>query len=338
MDSNRLLVVVINFNGARFLPSCLNSLSAQTYSSLRLLVIDNGSQDESLAVISSYPQVELIVNAINNGYAGAADQACHLARERGVEFLMLLNPDIVFAPDYIERVLQVFQSRPKVASAQGKLRQYDFKSGEKLSVIDSTGLLCYRNRRVVDRGQGEEDHGQYDKGEAVFGVTGACPIMRLAALEAIKIGNEYYDRDFFMYKEDIDLSWRFLLAGWENRYEPTALAWHGRGTGVLKRHSHYEVLKSRAGLSSLTKYHSYKNQRWMMIKNETSALFFRHLPAILIKELLIAGYILLREPFLLKSFWELLRKLPLMLRKRRLIQQRRRAQGVTADSMARWFV
>lgn len=338
MNSSRLLIVIINFNGAKFLPACLDSLAAQTYRSSRLAVIDNGSSDESLAIVRSYPQAELILNAFNNGYAGAADQSCRLAADRGAEFLMLLNPDIVFAPDYIARVLQVFQNRPLVASAQGKLLQYDFARSEKRSVIDSAGLLCYRNRRVVDRGQGETDRGQYDRGEAVFGVTGACPIMRVAALADIKIDDEYYDRDFFMYKEDIDLSWRFLLAGWENRYEPTALAWHGRGTGVLKRHSHYAVMKSRAGLSALTKYHSYKNQRWMQIKNEIPALFFRQLPAILCKEVLIAGYILLREPVLLKSFWELLLKLPRMIRKRRLIQALRRAKGVDAARLARWFV
>lgn len=332
-----MLIVIVNFNGEKFLKKCLDSLLIQDYRQKKILVIDNGSSDRSLEIIKKYETVELIVNKVNNGYSGAADQACHLAGERAAEFVMILNPDIIFTKNYLSLVIAAFCSDEKIAAAQGKLLKYDFDNDREINVIDSTGLYCFKNRRIIDRGQGLEDDGRFDRSEEVFGITGACPVMRLSALEDIKIGDEYYDRDFFMYKEDIDISWRFLLAGWKNWYEAAAVAYHGRGTGVLKRFTHLDVLKSRSVLPKFTKHHSYKNQRMMQIKNEIPSLFFRNIFPIFFKEILITAYICFREPFLMKSFWAMLKLMPKMLKKRDAIQKKRKEKGIKAADLERWF-
>lgn len=337
MNKNEILIVIINFNGEKFLKKCLDSLVKQDYLQKEIVVIDNGSSDKSLEIIKEFSEVELIINQVNNGYAGAADQSCELAKSRGKEFVMVLNPDIIFEPDYLTKIIEDFEKDHKIAAAQGKLLKYDFDNNKIINVIDSTGLFSFKNRRIIDRGQGMEDEGQYDKSEEVFGITGACPVMRISALDDIKISGEYYDKDFFMYKEDIDISWRFLLAGYKNWYRHDAIAYHGRGTGVLKRFTHREVMKNRSSLPRFTKHHSYKNQRWMQIKNEIPSLFFKNIFPILSKEILIFGYICLREPFLLKSFLEMIKFLPKMVSKRIQIQKLRKARKISGKDLARWF-
>lgn len=342
MNQKNILIVLINFNGEKFLQSCLESLTNQEYSAKKIVVIDNGSSDKSLEIIRTFSDVEIIINEVNNGYAGAADQACHLAKERKAEYVMLLNPDIVFENNYISTCIDCFKRHSKTASVQGKLLKYNFDTQEKTTIIDSTGLYSFKNRRIIDRGQGREDVGQYDSEEPVFGITGACPIYCMNALEEIKIdlGNndyEYFDRDFFMYKEDIDISWRFLLAGYQNIYCPTALAYHGRGTGVLKRYTHREVMKSRKDLPRFTKYYSYKNQRLMQLKNEIPSNVFSAILPIAIKEAAISGYIMLREPHLIASWWKMMKQLPKTLKKRKQIQRLRKEKKVSAKDMAHWF-
>lgn len=341
-----IIIVIINFNGEKFLKKCLNSLVNQDFAHKEIVVIDNGSGDNSLEIIQQFKEVELIINEVNNGYSGAADQCCHMAVERKKDYLMILNPDIVYENNYITKVINHFEADPKIAAAQGKLLKYDFDNNKKVNMIDSVGLFCYKNRRIIDRGQGLKDEGQYDKSEDVFGITGATPIYRVSALEEIKvpvkneegeIEEEYFDRDFFMYKEDIDISWRFLLAGFKNYYCADAIAYHGRGTGVLKRFTHLEVLKNRKGLPKFTKAHSYKNQRLMQVKNEIPSLFFRHFFPIIIKEILITGYIVFREPFLIKSFLQMLKALPKTIKKRTHIQKKRKEKRVEAKNLLKWF-
>ena len=137
-----------------------------------------------------------------------------------------------------------------------------------------------------------------------------------------------------MYKEDVDIAWRFLLFGWKNFYLPSAVAYHGRGTGTLKRFTHTEVAKNRSKLPKITKYYSYKNQRLMQVKNELAGNFWEDMIPILWKEILIAGYVLFREPFLIKAFGEFLFQLPSALEKRHYIMKHRR---VSSKQMKQWL-
>lgn len=325
-------IVILNYNGEKLLRLCLDSVLALNCKDKEVIFIDNASSDDSVEfVLKAYPSVRVIANIENSGYAGGANQAVSVS---GGEFVLILNPDIVFEPDYLDILMQRLKSDSGIGAIIGKLRKYDFKHGLKTNTIDSAGLLMFRNRRCVDRGQGEEDYGQYDSAEEVFGVTGACPLYRRAALEDCKIGGEYFDSDFFMYKEDVDISWRMRLFGWKCFYEPKAVANHGRGTGVLSRAGVLEVAAGRSKLSKFSKFYSYKNERLMRVKNEFLGLVARDFLPILWKEILMTGWILLREQFLIKSFFKFLWQLPGALMKRRGIMARVK---VSAKEMGEWF-
>lgn len=342
-------IIIINYNTKHLLKGCIESLFNQTCTNKEMILIDNNSGDGSCEFVQQhFPDVMAVCNKENIGYAPAGNQGITMAKGK---YVMLMNPDIFFEKDYLEKCIAVMEGtseiaknvqteHQKIAAICGKIKKYDFERHQKTNFIDTVGLFCYRNRRVIDDGQGLEDKGQFDTPKEVFGISGACPLYRKEALEDVKIGgrhntpNEYLDNDFFMYKEDVDLSWRFLLFGWKNFYLPSAVAYHGRGTGVLKRFTHLEVLKNRRKLTPFQKYYSYKNQRLMQVKNELWMNFLHDFFHILWKEFLIFGYILFREPYLLKSWFKLLAQIPKAFKKRRIIMKRRR---VDSKYMKRWL-
>lgn len=332
MHNPSVSAVIINYNSRDLIKPCMESLLAQTWPNLQIIFIDNNSADGSYEYFTEHFKNNIAVhNNTNFGYTYAGNQGIRLAASK---YMMLMNPDIILAQDYIQKCVEKMESDPKIGSITGKIYKYDFQNNRKTDYIDTVGLLVFRNRRVIDDGQGMQDKGQFDHEKEVFGISGACPLYRKEALEDVKVFHQYLDEDFFMYKEDVDLAWRLRLFGWKAVYLPSALAWHGRGTGVLKRFTHIEVAKNRSKLSRFTKHHSYRNQRWMQLKNEFAGSVARSFFPIIWKEILIGGYMVLREPFLFKSFWQMLRGLGKMLKKRKYIFAHKR---VSSAEMEKWL-
>lgn len=328
----KVSIIILNYNGEKLLPICLPTVLDLKYRDKEIIFLDNASTDNSAQyVMRHFPQIRVIANKDNSGYAGGANQAVDVSEG---EFVLIMNPDIVFAPDYLDVLLNRLRHDEKIGAIIGKLRKYDFAHNQKTDLLDSAGLLMRRDRRCVDRGQGEPDQGQYDKAEEVFGITGASPLYRRKALEDVKIEGEYFDSGFFMYKEDVDISWRLRLFGWKCFYEPKALAHHGRGTGAIDRASLFDIAKYRKGLSKFQKILSYKNERLMRVKNDFAADIARDFLPILWKEILMTGWMIAREQFLFKAFFKFLAQLPQALLKRREIMRRRR---VGSKEMKRWF-
>jgi len=327
-----LSIVIINYNSKHYLQKCLDSVFAQKIADLEVIFIDNASEDGSFEFVeANYPDLRAIRNGNNLGYAAAGNQGIKMAEG---EYVMILNPDILFEAGYMEACLKKMQEDRKVGVIGGKVYKYDFEKDRKTKYIDTVGIFSHRNRRFIDDGQGLLDQGQFDQDREIFGVSGACPIYRKKSLEDVKIGDEYLDEDFFMYKEDVDISWRLRLYGWKCYYLSGAIAYHGRGTGVLKRFSHLEVARNRSKLSKFQKYYSYKNQRLMQVKNEFFSGFVRDLFPIVWKEVLVTGYIVFREPHLIKAWLHLIKQLPAALKKRQSIMKNAK---VNAKEMQRWL-
>ncbi len=330
MHKGKISIVLIHYNTPQFLRTCLDGIFSQTYENIEVFFIDNNSPDkEGLEYVKKeyghQEKLTVVDNADNLGYAKAANQGIKMSDG---EYVVITNPDIIYTPEYFEKIIARIEKDPKISAITGKVIKYDFEKKEKTNLIDTVGLFAYKNRRIIDRGQGMEDKGQYDKEEEVFGVSGACPLYRREALEDVKVMGEYFDEDFFMYKEDVDLSWRFLLYGLKNFYFPGAIAYHGRGTGVYKRFTTGEILKNRGKLSKFQKKYSFKNQLLMEKKND-----MQWLPR-LAKKFLTFFYITLKEPYLWGSYIDHLRQLPRILEKRKIIMKNRR---VSEEDMGKWF-
>ena len=226
-------------------------------------------------------------------------------------------------------------ANPNVASCSGKLLSWDFHGATKSKVIDSLGLQIDHKRQVIDRDQGKDNYKLDDK--EVFALSATALLVRRQALESVKVYRghnhyEYFDEDFFSYKEDIDLAWRLRLYGWESWYAPLAVCYHHRKMarpGGLKK-----TIKQRRNSSLKLRLLSFRNQRLMLVKNDFGANLFFHLPRFLFREMKIILYSLFFERFQLKGLIQSFQLLPAMLIKRRVIMAHRK---VSAKEMRRWF-
>jgi len=326
-----------------WLEKCLDSLLNQTYPNIEILILDNGSKDGSRKWLqdftSKYEKIRLVLNEKNLGFASAHNIGIKMAKGK---FVCLLNQDIILDEQFIANALTGFvfgnTDNARIAAVQSKLCRLT-QNLKKTNILDSTGLVILKNRRVISRGQGQEDRGQYEQRKFIFGADGALPLYSKEALEDIKIPTangewEYFDEDYFMYKEDVDLAWRFILFGWRTVYIPEAKAWHARGAGESAARSSMAIIKERRKVPSWTKFYSWKNQRLMQVKNESSALFIKHLPLILWKEFRSLLYIIFLEPQNLKAIPAFIMQFPKALRKRSYITRHKR---INDNEMNQWF-
>ena len=191
-------------------------------------------------------------------------------------------------------------------------------------VFDSTGIYFTSNLRHFDRGSQVPDTGQYEQQEYVFGATGAACLYRRKMMDDIALNGEYFDNDFFAYREDADLAWRAQLYGWKCLYMPKAVAYHVR----------HVLPEKRSALPALINMHSVKNRWLMRIKNITTDLYLRHFLAITWRDCLVVGGCLLREQSSLRGFVIVARLWRKTWAKRHVIMQKRR---VSNEYMAAWF-
>ena len=356
----KIAINIVTWNSAKYIADCLHSIARQTATSFFVQVIDNNSKDGTVAIIKKdFPLAKVLVNEKNNGFSGAHNQGIELAREAGAEFVLVTNPDIILAPNFLEELMKEVEKHPEAGSFGGKLLRVDSpqsplikgKNGfppapfNKGGVIDSVGLKIYRNRGAVDLGGGEEDQGQFEEIKEVFGISGALALYRLEALKDIKLDShdsqifankfasfEYFDNDFFAYKEDVDLAWRLQLAGWKSLYLPRAVAWHRRE--ARSSEGWKKIFKSRRQKSGVINYYSYKNHWLMLVKNEYFRNFWRDLPWIASYEVRKLAYILFFEPQTLFAIIKFFIQLPKMLKKRKIIMGRGK---IGAGEMRKWF-
>ena len=190
----------------------------------------------------------LIYNDRNVGFAAGQNQAIRAAKG---EWLLCLNPDVLLADDFVRCLIEAGEAHPEAGSICGKLLRWDpVHEPHQTRIIDSTGIYFTRNMRHLDRGAEETDVGQYDRAQYVFGATGAAAMFRRAFVEAVSVDGEFFDEEFFSYREDADLAWRAQVMGWKCVYTPAAVAWHVRRVTPERREQ----------LPLVINWHSMKNR------------------------------------------------------------------------------
>lgn len=312
----KVSVILVIYEGKKYIRAVFDAIFAQTHKDLEVIAVINKSTDGGKEEIrQNYPQVKLIDQGRNMGFAEGNNVGIKAATG---EFIQLVNQDLILEPNYIEEALRAFADE-KVAAVTGKIFRYDFEKQQKTKVIDTTGVLMSKSGRGRDRGQNEIDHGQYDDQPEVFGVSGAAAMYRKAALEKVKYRDEYFDENFFMYWEDVDLSWRFNNAGFKNIFVSTAVGYHGRTAGQSEGgYLHLlKFIKHHGKLTKQVKRWNYKNHILMYIKNTP----YIH-PLFILREIIMFGYILVFETTTLGVVPELFRELAAILKKRRAAYRR----------------
>lgn len=301
----RVSILLLNYNGAKFIDACISSVLNQSYAAIELLVIDNDSQDDSLKIVkSNYPDVTILANSENLGFSKAMNLG--IDGSDG-EFILTLNVDVVLEPDFIAQAVAAAGRDERIGSISGKIYRMEKTVPP---TLDSTGHVIFKNRLFNDRGESQLDRGQFNKEEEVFGTCAGVGFYRRAMLTDIEVNGEYFDTDFFIFLEDTDLSWRAQLRAWKCLYLPTAVAHHYRGGVAVRK-------------SKLVETHNYKNRYFMLLKNDSGVSVIKYLPHFLITDTLKGAALLWRCPSALLGWGTVFKKIPIMWKKRRIIQRRR---------------
>ncbi|MGD0666569.1 MAG: glycosyltransferase family 2 protein [Bryobacteraceae bacterium] len=316
-------VTIVTYNSGRFIKRCLESVLSQRYGLKEVIIIDNASTDGTIDILEQFEdRCQIHYNEENAGFAAAQNQAIRLA---GGDWVLTLNPDVLLLPNFIQAMVDAGQFDPKIGAVCGKLLTMSahFEIPER-PVVDSTGIYFNPMLRHLDRGSQEVDNGHYLHYEYVFGATAAAALYRRAMIEDISLDGEFFDSDFFVYREDADVAWRAQLMGWKCLYVPYARGYHVR-----------KVLPgNRRALPAYINMHSVKNRFLMRLKNISSDLYRRNWFSITGRDILVVMCCLLREHTSLKAFWFLLRNWSRFRAKREMIQ---RARRVDDEYMASWF-
>ncbi len=316
-------VTLVTYNSGRFIKRCLESVLEQKYPNLELIIVDNASTDGTVDLLEPFAdRCRIYYNDKNIGFAAAQNQAISLS---SAEWVLTLNPDVLMLPNFIQNMVDAGNVDPKVGTVCGKLLSilatFDLPDEQ---LVDSTGIYFTPMLRHLDRGSQEVDQGHYINFEYVFGATAAAALYRRSMIEDISIHGEFFDPDFFVYREDADVAWRGQLLGWRCLYTPLARGYHVRNV----------LPGNRRALPPEINMHSVKNRFLMRIKNMTPDLYRRNWMSITGRDIVVLGACLLHEHTSLKAFGYLAGNWRRVWAKRQEIMKRRKAKD---DYISSWF-
>ncbi len=317
------LVSIVTHNDAPDLERCLEAVRNQSVP-VRVRVFDNASRDESVAIAARFG-VDVESSPDNLGFSVGHNRNIAGQSYRNVLFL---NPDCYLEPDCVERLIEAIREVPGAGFAGGKIFRMDPQGDRVRSgkgwLLDSAGMYITPAQRHFDRGSQQVDLGQFDRRELVFGITGACLLCSNEFVSDLVFEDEFFDADFFAYREDADLAWRAQIQGWKAVYEPRAVA----------RHKRLVLPERRREISAILNYHSLKNRYLMRRKNMGTSVWWRCFPHAWLRDLGIVAYVLLIERTSIGAFSEARQLRDRMAAKRAATESRRR---VPDRGVAAWF-
>jgi GT2 family glycosyltransferase len=306
-------VVVMNWNGKQFLDTCLSALRNQRFKDFETIFVDNGSDDGSANFVrEAFPEVRVVALEQNIGFAAGNIAGYKVATG---DWIVLLNNDTEADAGWLEALRDAIQNFPAAGTFACKMLFFDERT-----TIDNCGFDLAAAGTTADLGRGEEDTAEWSSPRCVFGGCGGAVAYRRSMLEGIG----FFDPDYFMTFEDLDLSFRAQLQGYECIFVPGAVVYH-RYRGTMTKYPARQV------------YFSQRNIEFAYLKNMPLALILRYLPQRILHELGAAIYFtrLGVGGAFFKAKFDAVRQLPTLLRKRHEIQKRRTISNAQLRSRMR---
>ena len=240
-------VIIVNWNGKRFLAECLDALAQQTVGAFDIILVDNGSEDGSSAYVKRhYPEVKVIELPENRGFCGANNIAL---KSMNTKYVALLNNDAIPHPKWLATLLDAIEANDDAGFAASKILFHSTPG-----MIDRAGDAYTVAGAGLLRGRGEPAW-RYDRKEWIFGACAGAALYRSRMLRAVGA----FDEDFFLLHEDVDLSFRAQLQGYRCIYVPEALVYHKASSSVVHD-------------SPISVYYGHRNLEWVYIKNMPARL------------------------------------------------------------------
>ena len=300
-DAIFVSVIIVNWNGEAVLPHCLQALSKQTYPNYELIVVDNGSKDQSwVGLEKQWPGIKVIRFPENKGFAVANNEGVRQARG---EWIALLNSDAFPEPDWLNILLEAAKNNPDFNFFSSSLVQAD-----RQELLDGTGDIYHISGLAWRRHYNQPLNQVSEKVEEVFSPCAAAALYSRKAY--LQVGG--LDEAYFMYHEDVDLGFRMRLQGYRCLYVPRAVVYH-KGSASTSIKSDFAV------------YYGHRNLVWSFFQNMPGWLLLKYLPAHLLANLVFLVYYSLRgqAAAIWRAKWHAFLGLSQALRKRRSIQRNR---------------
>ena len=252
-------IIIPHLNGKHHLEICLKSLRAQSFTDFETILVDNGSTDGTQAFVrKQFPEVRLLELGQNRGFTGACNAGYAAANG---DIIILLNNDTEADPNWLREVVTAFELYPRAGIVAGKMLLFDRRDH-----FHTAGDFYRIDGIPGNRGVWQKDVGQFNQVEQVFGACGGSSAYRRTLIDEIG----FLDDDFFFSCEDVDISWRANLAGWQVLYVPTAVIYH--------------KLKATGG-SVIGSYYDGRNFLYLIWKNYPTSLLKKHWRKILAAQL-----------------------------------------------------
>ena len=270
-------IIVINYNGYRFLKGCLYSICTQTYKHIEVIFVDNASKDDSVKFVkNNYSSTHIISNKSNFGYAKGSNIGVENCKG---EYVMILNNDTVLNPDTVRVLLDAFKSIPDLGVVQPQIRLMN--NPQKLDACGSfwtdTGFNYHYGIYK------DASNPKYNIPFPVYSVKGVCMLIPHELVDKIGL----FDENFWCYFEETDFCHRVWLAGYQCWYYPKTYIYHHLGGTSLKE------------ANAIVQYHSFKNRLCSYLKNLSAKEMIKIMPVYLVFNFVQALYNL----FLLKPDW-----------------------------------
>lgn len=250
----KVTVVILNLNRKNDTDDCIESVKSSTYPNLNILLVDNGSQDNSVEYLKSkHPDIEIIVNEKNLGYAEGNNIGVNIALKKHSDYILLLNNDTLIEQNLINKLVNIAHNNINIGLVQPKLLYPDNKT------INNTGLYLDVFGCTEPRGINEVDNGQYDHDteDDFFYASGACLLISKTLLD--NLNGKPFDASLFAYHEDVDLSWIARLLGYKIIFCPNVICIHKESLTIGKFNplKHYWINRNR--IKVMIKNYSFKN-------------------------------------------------------------------------------
>lgn len=255
MKPPKVSIVILNWNGYQDTISCLESINKLVITNFELeaIVVDNASSNNSVDKIrKNFPKIKIIKNRTNLGFAEGNNVGIRSAIENGADYILVLNNDTILDKNLVLEFLKSAQKHNKAGVLTAKIyfakgfeyHKSKYKSSELGKVIWSAGGdIDWKNMYGSNHGVDEVDRGQFSKMRHTDFATGACSFLNVLALKEVG----FYDKKYFLYLEDMDLSQRMKLKSWEVVYVPKAICWHkvSQSSGIGSSLNDYFITRNR---------------------------------------------------------------------------------------------
>jgi len=275
IDSPSVAIIILNWNNWQDTVECVQSLQRVDYPNYQLIIVDNGSENDSIAQIKLRYRDSLVLETGENlGFSGGVNVGINHALESGADLILLINNDTLVEKDFMSRLVAAMDADERIGIIGSKIYYFN----DKQKIWAAGGGITRLLKRTYHRGQDKLDRGQFDRQREVDFLSGCCLLIRRQVFEKIGL----FDPVYFMYYEDVDFCLRSKRAAFSVVYCPTATIWHKVSATSVR--SYRDYYRMRNHIIFAKRYFNFSKMTLILV---SAFIYFERLLRIFVRKLIL---------------------------------------------------